>query len=120
MPGGRLLNHGISRPPADGQVAARSLDGFIDRYVFPDGELHEVGRVVSRDAAAGLRGPPRRERCASTTRSTLRHWVANLEANWDEAVDLVGRGRARVWRLYMAASALNFERGAPRSIRCSP
>ena len=42
---------------------------------------------------------------------TLRHWVANLESNWDEAVDLVGSGRARVWRLYMAASALNFERG---------
>ena len=40
---------------------------------------------------------------------TLRHWVANLEANWDEAVELVGLGRARIWRLYMAGSALNFE-----------
>ena len=40
---------------------------------------------------------------------TLRHWVANLESNWDEAVRLVGPGRARVWRLYMAASAINFE-----------
>ena len=42
---------------------------------------------------------------------TLRHWVANLEARWDEAVRLVGPGRARVWRLYMAASACNFEAG---------
>ena len=49
--------------------------------------------------------------CASTTRSRLRHWVANLEANWDEAVRQVGLGRAKVWRLYMAASALNFEKG---------
>ncbi|WP_250009763.1 class I SAM-dependent methyltransferase [Actinoplanes sp. M2I2] len=40
---------------------------------------------------------------------TLRAWVRNLEANWDEAVRLVGAGRARVWRLYMAGSALAFE-----------
>src|SRR5947207_13778380 len=40
---------------------------------------------------------------------TLRFWVANLEANWDEAVGLVGEARARIWRLYMAGSALNFE-----------
>ena len=42
---------------------------------------------------------------------TLRAWVRNLEAAWDDAVAEVGRGRARVWRLYMAASALNFEAG---------
>jgi cyclopropane-fatty-acyl-phospholipid synthase len=41
---------------------------------------------------------------------TLRRWVANLEAEWRRAVGLVGAGRARVWRLYMAASALGFER----------
>jgi cyclopropane-fatty-acyl-phospholipid synthase len=40
---------------------------------------------------------------------TLRAWVRNLEVGWDEAVAEVGSGRARVWRLYMAASALNFE-----------
>jgi cyclopropane-fatty-acyl-phospholipid synthase len=40
---------------------------------------------------------------------TLRCWVANLEAEWDEAVHLVGEGRARVWRLYMAAAAVGFE-----------
>ena len=47
----------------------------------------------------------------STTRSTLRHWVANLEADWDEAVRLVGEARARIWRLYMASSAIGFEDG---------
>ena len=41
--------------------------------------------------------------------ATLRAWLANLEANWDEAVRLTSRGRARVWRLYMAASALSFD-----------
>lgn len=40
---------------------------------------------------------------------TLRAWVANLEAHWDEAVRLTSAGRARVWRLYMAACALSFE-----------
>jgi len=40
---------------------------------------------------------------------TLQAWLANLEANWDRAVELVGLGRARVWRLYIAASAVGFE-----------
>ena len=42
---------------------------------------------------------------------TLRNWVGNLQENWDRAVDLVGLGRARVWLLYMAGSALGFEDG---------
>ena len=40
---------------------------------------------------------------------TLRKWVANLEANWDACVADVGPARARIWRLYMAASAIHFE-----------
>ena len=50
-------------------------------------------------------------RCASTTRSTLRQWVANLEAEWEQAVELAGEARARIWRLYMAGSAVGFEDG---------
>jgi cyclopropane-fatty-acyl-phospholipid synthase len=42
---------------------------------------------------------------------TLREWVRNLEANWDQAVGLTSEGRARVWRLYMSASALAFADG---------
>jgi cyclopropane-fatty-acyl-phospholipid synthase len=105
-PGGRVLNHGISRPPGKGH----KLRGFIDRYVFPDGELHEVGTVVSRMQQSNLE-----VRHVESLREhyalTLRRWVANLEAGWDDAVALVGPGRARVWRLYMAASAINFEAG---------
>ena len=109
VPGGRILNHGISRPwsPRHSRLGRSK---FIDRYVFPDGELHEVGTVVSAMQQQGLE-----VRHVESLREhyalTLRHWVANLESNWDEAVDLVGSGRARVWRLYMAASAINFERG---------
>ena len=106
-PGGRLLNHGISRPRGEGGFDRGS---FIDKYVFPDGELHEVGRVVSKIADTGFEVRDvhgLREHYAKT----LRHWVANLEGSWDEAVRLAGEGRARVWRLYMAASAVNFEAG---------
>jgi cyclopropane-fatty-acyl-phospholipid synthase len=107
-PGGRVLNHGISRPPARQSRFARR--GFIDRYVFPDGELHEVGNVVTAMQTAGFE-----VRHVESLREhyalTLRAWVANLEDNWDEAVQEVGTARARIWRLYMAGSALNFEAG---------
>lgn len=105
-PEGRFLNHGISRPPF--QRARFHRTGFIDRYVFPDGELHEVGTVVSAIQKAGLE-----VRHAESLREhyalTLRRWVANLERSWDDAVSEVGEARARIWRLYLAASALNFE-----------
>jgi cyclopropane-fatty-acyl-phospholipid synthase len=104
---GRLLNHAISRPSGKPGFEPRS---FIARYVFPDGELQEVGSVVSAMQRYGLE-----VRDVESLREhyalTLRSWVANLESKWDEAVRLVGRGRARVWRLYMAASAVGFEAG---------
>ena len=105
-PGGRVLNHGISRPP--GGKAAISRGSFVYRYVFPDGALHEVGRVVSMMQEAGFE-VRHVESLREHYAKTLRHWVANLEANWDEAVSSVGDRRARIWRLYMAASAVNFE-----------
>ncbi len=107
-PGGRLLNHGISHPP--GHKARLPQRSFANRYVFPDGELHEVGRVVSITQGAGFEVrhlDAFREHYALT----LRRWVANLEAAWGDAVDEVGEPRARVWRLYMSASAVNFEAG---------
>ena len=108
-PQGRLLNHGISRPTR-GQRARLPRRSFVNRYVFPDGELHEVGRVISITQDAGFE-----VRHAESLREhyalTLRRWVANLEERWDEAVAEVGEGRARVWRLYMAGSAVNFEAG---------
>jgi cyclopropane-fatty-acyl-phospholipid synthase len=107
-PDGRVLNHGISCvPDARRGFGHRS---FIDRYVFPDGELHEVGTVVSRMQRSDFE-----VRHVESLREhyalTLRAWVANLEENWDRAIDLVSSGRARIWLLYMAASAVNFEAG---------
>ncbi|MFE0463134.1 class I SAM-dependent methyltransferase [Kitasatospora sp. NPDC058965] len=106
-PGGRLLNHQIARRP-DRPGEPHTTSPFISRYVFPDGELSPVGSTVARLEEAGFEVrdvEALREHYALT----LREWVANLEANWPQAVRLVGRGRARVWRLYMAASALAFE-----------
>ncbi|KUJ66765.1 cyclopropane-fatty-acyl-phospholipid synthase [Streptomyces albus subsp. albus] len=108
VPGGRLLNHQIARRP-DPDEAGYQVDDFIDRYVFPDGELAPVGRTVSQLEEAGFE-----VRDVEAIREhyalTLRRWVANLEARWAEAVRATSPGRARVWRLYMAASALSFER----------
>ncbi len=130
VPEGRLLNHAIARPgypqphtslgrsralyrrlatAVGSRVTSRVDSPFMDRYVFPDGELHEVGVVVSMLQETGFE-----VRHVESLREhyalTLRRWVSNLEANWDAAVAEAGAGRARVWRLYMAACALTFER----------
>jgi cyclopropane-fatty-acyl-phospholipid synthase len=105
-PTGRLLNHAISSPGGS-KISSRS---FMGRYVFPDGELQDVGEVALAMERAGFEVrdvESLREHYART----LRAWVANLEARWDEAVSLVGAERARVWRLYMAGSAVGFDDG---------
>ncbi|WP_327670642.1 MULTISPECIES: cyclopropane-fatty-acyl-phospholipid synthase family protein [unclassified Streptomyces] len=107
-PGGRLLNHQIARRPQRDE-SAYEVDEFIDAYVFPDGELAPVGSTTGQLERAGFE-----VRDVEAIREhyalTLRQWVRNLEARWSEALKLVSPGRARVWRLYMAASALSFER----------
>ncbi|WP_406170004.1 class I SAM-dependent methyltransferase [Streptomyces sp. NBC_00996] len=107
-PGGRLLNHQIARPPRRDE-SAYSVDEFIDAYVFPDGELAPIGTTVTQLERAGFE-----VRDVESIREhyalTLRRWVANLEAQWARAVKLTSPPRARVWRLYMAASAVAFER----------
>ncbi|MFH9430737.1 class I SAM-dependent methyltransferase [Streptomyces sp. NPDC017615] len=107
-PGGRLLNHQIARRPQRDETAYE-VDAFIDSYVFPDGELAPVGTTVTMLERAGFEVrdvESLREHYAGT----LRAWVTNLEGSWERAMRLAGPGRARVWRLYMAASALAFER----------
>lgn len=107
-PGGRLLNHQIARRPQHDETAYR-VDDFIDAYVFPDGELAPLGTTVSLLERAGFE-----VRDVESIREhyglTLRRWVANLEAGRARAEALTGPGRVRVWQLYMAASALAFER----------
>jgi cyclopropane-fatty-acyl-phospholipid synthase len=115
-PSGRLLNHQIGRTPDLARRwnlrsnAALARNGFIHRYVFPDGELHEVGDVVGAMQRTGFEAR-HMESLREHYGFTLRRWVDNLERNWDDAVAEVGEGRARVWRLYMAATSVNFTTG---------
>lgn len=106
VPTGRLLNHAISS--VGGSRLGRH--SFMGRYVFPDGHLIDAGDVVLAMEAAGFE-----VRDVESLREhyalTLRRWVANLRAHWEQAVELVGMRRARIWQLYLVASAVGFEDG---------
>ena len=102
--GGLLLNHCITRP--DNKTT--STGGFIDRYVFPDGELTGSGRIITAVQNVGLE-VTHEENLRHYYALTLRDWCRNLVDNWDEAVAEVGLATAKVWGLYMAGSRLGFE-----------
>ncbi|MCP2032244.1 cyclopropane-fatty-acyl-phospholipid synthase [Okibacterium sp. HSC-33S16] len=106
-PGGLLLNHCITRPDNHSEASAR---GFIDRYVFPDGELTGSGRIISEAQNVGLE-VLHEENLRPHYAMTLRDWCANLVENWDDAVAEVGLATAKIWGLYMAGSRLAFETG---------
>lgn len=107
-PGGLFLNHGI----ADQTPKRRGIkaSGFIDRYVFPDGELVSVSdsNAVAERAGFEVRDV---ENLREHYVRTLRAWVANLEARYDHVVRLTDERTYRIWRLYMAGSAQGFNRG---------
>ena len=106
-PGGRLLNHCIMRPTSRDPLLLRR--GFINRYVFPDGELMALGPIVKEMQDVGFE-VRHSENLREHYAMTLRDWSRNLDAHWDEAVREVGEERARVWRLYLAGSRLGFDR----------
>ncbi|MHB1093940.1 class I SAM-dependent methyltransferase [Thiobacillus sp.] len=107
-PGGLFLNHGITH---DSEGWRKSVSTqFINRYVFPDGELDTVSnaqRAMERSGFEILDVEALRPHYALT----LRHWVRRLEAGREEALRHVSEPSYRVWRLYMAACALAFEAG---------
>jgi len=104
-PHGRLLNHCITRPHNRHQETG----AFIDRYVFPDGELTGSGRIITEAQNVGFE-VMHEENFRLHYARTLAGWCHNLETHWDECVAEVGEGTARVWGLYMAGSRLGFER----------
>ncbi len=113
-PGGLFLNHGIATQQhrAPGWLERRLLQRgeFVQRYVFPDGELVPISEALSVAERVGFE-----VRDVESLREhyalTLRHWVRNLEAHHAEAVRLKDERTYRTWRLYMAASAHGFQTG---------
>ncbi|GAA6525465.1 cyclopropane-fatty-acyl-phospholipid synthase family protein [Intrasporangium sp. DVR] len=103
---GRLLNHCITRP--DNKNPGLPTRGFINRYVFPDGELTGSGEIVRVMEDEGLE-VKHHENLREHYALTLAGWSANLSKHWDDCVALAGLGRARVWGLYLAGSRLGFE-----------
>jgi cyclopropane-fatty-acyl-phospholipid synthase len=104
-PQGRLLNHCITRAHNKHQETG----AFIDRYVFPDGELTGSGRIITEAQNVGFE-VMHEENFRVHYARTLAGWCRNLAENWDACVAEVGEGTARVWGLYMAGSRLAFER----------
>ncbi len=117
-PGGLFLNHGIASPASEAQVPRWNWfaeriwrpGSFINRYVFPDGELVPPREAIRQGELAGFE-----TRDVESLREhyalTLRHWVRRLEAHHEEAVKQVGEATYRVWRLYMSGSASGFTNG---------
>jgi cyclopropane-fatty-acyl-phospholipid synthase len=105
-PGGRLLNHGITRlRHTDAEAGA-----FSERYVFPDAApLHLSRNLLALERAGFVAHHV--EDFAPDYAETLRHWARNLDDNLDEAIRLAGPERVRVWRLYLRAARNGFESG---------
>jgi cyclopropane-fatty-acyl-phospholipid synthase len=121
-PGGLFLNHGISSRPAPGASAGESPsawqrlvkrritgDGlFVQRYIFPDGQLVPVSEanLMAENAGFEVRDV---ENLREHYALTLRHWVNRLEANRDHAISVTDEVTYRTWRLYMASAAYGFD-----------
>ncbi len=107
---GRFLNHGITTGNRADTVRRGGTRDFIGSYVFPDGALVPAWHMTREMERAGFEVVDL-EQLRPHYALTLREWVARLEANQDLALAAASEADVRIWRLYMAVSALNFELG---------
>jgi cyclopropane-fatty-acyl-phospholipid synthase len=109
-PEGRLLNHAIASVRSLPAPSTKDRPGFIDRYVFPDGQVLPLSATLDALERAGFE-----VRDVEALREhyglTLRAWVDNLRDHWDTALAFVPASRARTWLLYLVACALAFDHG---------
>ncbi len=112
-PGGLVMNHGITAGGVDNRDLAGGLGDFIEKYIFPGGQLVHVGVMAEAMTRGGLE-PLDLECLRPHYAKTLWHWVDALESNVEAARRVLG-DRAdktiRAYRLYLAGSALGFEQG---------
>ncbi|WP_027896314.1 C17 cyclopropane fatty acid synthase CfaB [Zestomonas thermotolerans] len=109
-PGGLVMNHGITARHVDGRPVGRGAGDFIDRYVFPHGELPHLARIVGDLSEAGLEVVDVESLRPHYAR-TLAFWSQNLEARLDEAARLVPAQTLRIWRVYLAGCSYGFAKG---------
>lgn len=108
--GGLVMNHGITARHTDGRPVGRGAGEFIDRYVFPNGELPHLTMISADISNAGLEIVDVESLRPHYAR-TLEHWSSRLESRLDQAAALVPEHTLRIWRLYLAGCAYAFARG---------
>jgi cyclopropane-fatty-acyl-phospholipid synthase len=108
--GGLVMNHGITAKHVDGRPVGRGAGDFIDRYVFPNGELPHVARISADISEAGLEVVDV-ESLRLHYAKTLGHWSTRLENKLDEAAEMVPPHILRIWRLYLAGCSYAFSKG---------
>ena len=108
-PGGLVMNHGITSTAVEAHGLGSGIAEFVDDYVFPGGELTHVSNVIEEMAKSGLE-PLDAENLRPHYAITLWNWVERLEDKQQQALELIGEHKYRIWRIYMAGSAYAFER----------
>ena len=112
-PGGLVLNHGITAGGTDNPQLSGGMGDFIEKYIFPGGQLVHVGVMMDSLARGGLE-PLDAECLRPHYARTLWCWVDALEGRLDEARRVLGEHADKVlraYRLYLAGSAMGFEQG---------
>lgn len=109
-PGGLFLNHSISSTDVEERWVGAGAGEFIDRYVFPNGELPHLSRVVREISRAGLEVSDV-ESMRRHYAATCRLWADRLDANRRTAAALAGERRFRIWQMYLAGCAYGFAHG---------
>jgi len=108
--GGLVMNHGITTSDVESRWVGLGAGEFIDRYVFPDGELPHVSLVMREMAAAGLEVTDAESLRRHYAR-TCREWATRLQQNHARAVEEAGEKRVRIWQIYLAGCAYGFAHG---------
>ena len=109
-PGGIVMNHGITATGTDSRWVGLGAGEFIDRYVFPDGELPHVSLAIRELSTAGLELADA-ESLRRHYALTLAAWSQAFERNHERLQSIAGERIARIWRVYLAGCAHAFEHG---------
>jgi cyclopropane-fatty-acyl-phospholipid synthase len=104
---GTVMNHGITSTDPDSAQSPLGAGDYIERYVFPHGELPHISRTLYEMSAAGLE-PVDVENLRRHYALTLTHWAERFEANQERVREIAGDKRWRIWRMYLAGCAYAF------------